>query len=74
VSSSGGCLDGIQGGTVVDLTADFVDVENVICDVQIDKVVKAEPGEAEVVMKAEGGTDASPVKAVSSSGGGQSHD
>jgi hypothetical protein len=52
------CMDGLQASDVVDLTADIVDVENFICDVLIDKVVKAEPGEAEVVVKAEGGTDA----------------
>jgi hypothetical protein len=53
-----GCNDGIQGGTVMDLTAETVDVETFICDVLIHKVVKAEPGEAVVVVKAEGGTDA----------------
>ena len=47
----------MQACDVVDLTPETVDVETFICDVLSDKVVKAEPGEAEVVVKAEGGTD-----------------
>jgi hypothetical protein len=57
------CMDDMQACDVVDLTPETVDVETFICDVLCDKVVKAEPGEAVVVVKAEGGTDAASAPA-----------